>query len=143
MINSVFNLGSDHKLFKDGEQAKGVLTNVDQRKSSTMNVMFDVRGHAKLPDGEQVEFAAEKLNSHKLGWFKVGQVVPVRYDADDHTKVALDTPALEAKHKLDRAQAVEHFAHQTDDAAVARADAKLARGGAPGPEDDWPDDGIN
>jgi hypothetical protein len=30
---------------------------------------------------EQVDFAAEKLNSHKLGWFKVGQVVPVRYRA--------------------------------------------------------------
>ena len=138
----MFNLSGDHKLLKDGAQAKGVLTDVGERKSSSHANIFDVRGHAKLPGGEQVDFAAEKLNSHKLGWFKVGQIVPVRYDADDHTKVALDIPALEAKHAKDRADAIEHFAHQHDDAAVARADAELARGGAPGPDDDWPEDGI-
>jgi hypothetical protein len=142
MLCRMFNLGGDHKLMKDGEQAKGVLTNVGLHKSGSHNLMFDVRGHAKLPGGEQVEFAAEKLNSHKVGAFKVGQVVPVRYDAEDHTKVALDTPALEAKHAADRAAAEYHLSHQTDDAAVARADAKLARGGAPGDEDDWPEDGI-
>jgi hypothetical protein len=96
----------------------------------------------KLPGGEQVDFAAEKLSSHELGWFKVGQIVPVRYDASDHSKVVLDIPALEAKHAADVADAKQMLSHQHDDAAVARADAKLARGGAPGPEDDWPEDGI-
>jgi hypothetical protein len=138
----MFNHSGDHKLLKDGAQAKGVLTEVGERKSSSHWNIFDVRGHAKLPGGLQVEFAAEKLSSHELGWFKVGQIVPVRYDADDQTKVALDIPALEAKHAADRAEATEHLAHQHDDAAVARADAKLARGGAPGDEDDWPEDGI-
>jgi hypothetical protein len=142
MLCAVFNLTHDHKLLKDGEQAKGVLTNVGERKSSSHNIIFDVRGHAKLPGGEQVEFEAEKLDSHKVGWFKVGQIVPVRYDADDHTNVALDIPALETKHAADRAQAMDQLSHQHDDAAVARADASLARGGAPGLEDDWPDDGI-
>ena len=104
--------------------------------------MFDVRGHARLPGSGQVDFGAQKLDTHKLGWFKVGQIVPVRYDAGDPTKVALDIPALEAKHKADRAKAKDQLANQRDDAAVARAGAKLARGGAPGLEDDWPDDGI-
>ena len=54
-------------------------------------------------------------------------VVPVRYDAGDHTKVALDVAALEAKHRVDRAQADDRLANQRDDAAVARAGEARAR----------------
>ena len=141
-LRAVFLHDRDHKLLKDGTQAKGVVTSVHERKSSSHNVLFDITGHLRLPGGAQVDFEAEKLDSHKLGWFKVGQIVPVRYDRADTTKAALDIPALEAKHSADRTEAKDQLANQHDAAAVARADAKLARGGAPGLEDDWPEDGI-
>lgn len=140
--SAMFTRHEDHALLKHGAQAKGVLTNVGEHRSASHNIHFDVRGHVKLPGGQQVDFQAENLDSHKLGWFKVGQVVPVRYDTEDHSKVLLDVPALEQQHAADRAAAKDVLAHQTDDAAVARADAKLARGGAVGDEDDWPEDGI-
>lgn len=138
----MFNRSPDHKLFKEGDLGKGVVTTVRQRKSSSHNVMFDIGGHTKLPGGVQVDFEAEKLDSHRLGWFKVGQIVPVRDSSAPDVKVALDVPALEAQHEADRARAHDWLANQHDDAAVARADAKLARGEELGPEDDWPGDAI-
>ncbi len=45
-------------------------------------------------------------------------------------------------HAADKVAAKDHLAHQHDDAAVARAEAQLARGDTPGLEYDWPEDGI-
>jgi hypothetical protein len=105
----MFNRTSGHKVLKDGEQAKGVVTGVREHPTGSHNLFFDIRVQVTFSDGEQVEFEAEKLNMHEVGRFKVGEKVPVRYAAADHSTVLLDIPALEQKHAGDVAAAKEHF----------------------------------
>ena len=70
------------------------------------------------------------LSSLKVGSLYEGTIVPVRYDASDHSKVVIDVDALEAQHLADRQIQVDAVQRQTA-ARVAQADAQLA--GTAGP----------
>jgi hypothetical protein len=122
-----------HKLLKNGEQGHGVVTDRhDQAVESgtkSFSMLFEIHGHINFPDGTQSGFKSEWLNSHNVGDIQAGTVVPVRYDASDHSKVVLDVVALEEKHKA----AVERDAarlEQEKTKAIADADAEAARANA-------------
>src|SRR5262249_46558758 len=88
--------------------------------SDNDRIHYRVVVRAKFPDGSTTEFTKGALDFHDVGYLYEGSVVPVRYDPSDHSKVVLDIPALEARHK------------QATAAQQAQLDAQLAHLGEPG-----------
>ena len=131
MLEKVFH----HKLLKNGEQGQGVITEMrDQASESSgshYNTLFAVKGHIKFPDGAETEFSAEMLNSGKVGMLQEGAVVPVRYDASDHSKVVLDVVALEEQEKS-KMQETMDLLEQRKAERIAEADAQTSQGNQPG-----------
>ncbi len=119
-----------HHLLSDGEQGQGVITERhDQGTESSSKgwaELFEIKGHIKFPDGTESQFSANMLNSLKVGSLYEGTIVPVRYDASDHSKVVIDVNALEAQHLANHQSKVDAVKQQTA-ARVAEADAQLAR----------------
>jgi hypothetical protein len=90
----------------------------------------DVR--VSFPDGSPpVEFMQKNLDRYKHGWKLKGDVVPVRYDASDHSKIAVDVSALENERHAESAEA-----GTSGDALVARAEQELAGNDTPEPRTD-------
>jgi hypothetical protein len=126
-----------HKLLKAGEQGQGVITERHDQATESSNTsfsyLFELQGHIRFPDGTQTEFRSEWLSSHKVGDIKVGSIVPVRYDAMDHSKAVLDVVALEERRDAevektkqwledDKARTIEQA-----DATAAAANAETER----------------
>jgi hypothetical protein len=122
-----------HKLLREGEQGQGVVTKrrdqAAESSSSSYSMMFEIEGHITFPDGTQTEFRSEWLNSRKVGDIEESAIVPIRYDAADHSKVVLDVVALEAKKQAAKAQAEDALDEQTAK-AIAEADAQAAQANA-------------
>ncbi len=123
-----------HHLLKDGEQGQGVITERHlqgtESNSKGWGELLEVKGHIKFPDGTESQFSANLLSSLKVGSLYEGTIVPVRYDASDHSKVVIDVDALEAQHLADHQSQLDAVQRQTA-ALVAQADAQLA--GTAGP----------
>jgi hypothetical protein len=109
--------GRKKKLYAEGAQTQGVVV---KQASANDRIHYRVVVRAKFPDGSTTEFTKGALDFHDVGYLYQGSVVPVRYDASDHSKVALDIPALEARHK------------QATAAQQAQLDAQVAHLGEPG-----------
>ncbi len=124
-----------HKLLKEGEQGQGVVTKRHDQGSESSNgvysILFEIQGHIRFPDETETQFKSELLSTHKVGDITEGSIVPVRYNASDHSKVVLDVIALEAA-KQARVHEAEAYLEQRKAQAIADADAKLAQGNAPG-----------
>jgi hypothetical protein len=122
-----------HKLLKEGEQGQGVITNRhDQAAESgthSFSVLFELEGHIKFPDGTKSEFKSEWLSTSKVGDIQEGDIVPVRYDTSDHSKVVLDVVALEQK-KQAEVEKTEASVQTRKTQAIAEADAKTAEANA-------------
>ncbi len=122
-----------HKLLKEGEQGQGVVTKrhdqAAESGTSSFSILFELEGHVKFADGTQAEFRSEWLSSRKVGDIQEGTIVPVRYDASDHSKVVLDVVALEQKVQADDEHAEAWEAKQKSK-AIAQADAEAARANA-------------
>ncbi len=122
-----------HKLLKEGEQGQGVVTKrhyqASESSTSGFSELFEIHGHIKFPDGTQTEFKSEWLNSRKVGDIQEGAIVPVRYDASDHSKVVLDVVALEENERANVEQAKDWLAQQKA-TEIAEADAKAAEANA-------------
>ena len=106
------------KLWSKGAQANGVVVKLwwHSRLQGTYGIEFRV----KFPDGSTADVKERFLDASNQGYVSEGDVVPVRYDPSDYSKVRLDVPALEAPLKDAKA------------AKDARRDAALARLGEPG-----------
>ncbi|MGO9971558.1 MAG: SHOCT domain-containing protein [Solirubrobacteraceae bacterium] len=119
-----------HHLLKEGERGQGVITERHgqgtESNSKGWGELFEIKGHIKFPDGTESQFSANMLNSLNVGSLYEGTIVPVRYDASDHSKVVIDVNALEAQHLADHQSRVDAVEQQTA-ARVAEADAQLAR----------------
>jgi hypothetical protein len=119
-----------HKLLKEGEQGQGVVTKRHDQASESSNnsfsILFELQGHIKFPDGTQTEFRSEWLSTHKVGDIQVGSIVPVRYAAEDHSKIVLDVVALEERKRADVEQAKE-WLDRDKEQAIEQADAKSGR----------------
>ncbi len=88
-------LGAHKKLYTEGAQAEGQVIYFGWESSACWNYHLTVR--MKLPDGSSKEFKTGRINKDDYGTLFEGAVVPVRYDPTDHSKVALDLPALKAR----------------------------------------------
>ena len=113
--------GSKKKLYADGAQTEGMVVGTFRYDANMGS--FGVKVRVKLPDGSTTEFKTRwPLYPSDVGYLFDGSVVPVRYDPSDHSKVALDIPALEASHK------------QATAAQQAQLDAQVADLGKSGAE---------
>jgi hypothetical protein len=134
--------GKKQRLLEEGERGQGVVT---QRRAGGMTTThagggsgrhtinwFELQGHIKFPDGTQTEFRSGKLSSDKVGNIGEGKIVPVRYDASDHSKVVLDVATLEAQHTAEREQTQARL-DQRKEQAIAEADARAAQANPDGP----------
>lgn len=104
----------------EGAQTNGVVikrwvNNVEQGGWS-----YGIEFRVKFPDGSTADHKQRFLYAGDVGQISEGDVVPVRYDPQNYSRVALDTPALKAPFKDAKA------------AQDARRDAALARLGEPG-----------
>jgi hypothetical protein len=109
--------GRHKKLYAEGAQTEGV---VIKQASANDRIHFRVVVRAKFPDGSTAEFHSQFLDVYDVGSLYQGSVVPVRYDPSDHSKAALDIPALKARNK------------QATAAQQAQLDAQVAHLGEPG-----------
>jgi hypothetical protein len=89
-------------------------------------------GHRKklLPDGPQAELR-QKVNVADIGALRgrVGDVLPVRYDPEDRSELAIDVPAIRAE--------VEGAERRLNEEAVARGRRAL-EGEADAPAEGFP-----
>ena len=101
------------KLWREGSRTEGVVLSLwwHSKLEGTYGVEFRV----KFPDGSTADVKERFLTTSRQGLVSEGDVVPVRYDPSDYSKVRLDVPALEAP--LQAAQAAQD----------ARRDAALER----------------
>ncbi|WP_037602145.1 hypothetical protein [Streptacidiphilus rugosus] len=116
--------GGQHKLVRDGVQARGVVLGVETKSvagASSAAGAVPVRLHLRVhfDDGSTAEVSCRVgglLRSSALA-YAVGDVVPVRHAAEDRTKIVVDEPALAAERDaVQQAQQAE---------AVARAEQRL------------------
>jgi hypothetical protein len=102
---------------------------------------LDVRVGVSFDDGSTSE-SASKLDSYDVGKHREGDLVPVRCDPRDHSKIAIDVPALAAE--FERQSGVEQAEEDAEQAradaekadAIARAEAQLKGGETPEPTSD-------
>jgi hypothetical protein len=82
------------KLWSEGAQTDGVVVKLwwHSRLQGTYGIEFRV----KFPDGSTADVKERFLDASNQGYVSEGDVVPVRYDPSDYSKVRLDVPALEA-----------------------------------------------
>jgi hypothetical protein len=111
--------GGKKKLYAEGAQTDGVVL---KQASANDRIHFRVVVRAKLSDGSTTEFHSQFLDVHDVGSLYQGSVVPVRYDPSDHSKIALDLPALKSTHA------------QAEAAQQAQLAAQVAHLEEPGPQ---------
>jgi hypothetical protein len=124
--------GSHKKLYRDGAETEGVVVRTRAAVNPlTVDPGYEVVVRAKFPDGSTSEFTQGTLKggggwlyAQSVGTPYVGQVVPVRYDPSNRSKVVVDLPALEARHQEATAEATA--------AQQAQLDAEVAHLGEPG-----------
>jgi hypothetical protein len=106
------------KLWSEGAQTGGVVVKLwwHSRLQGTYGIEFRV----KFPDGSTADVKERFLDASNQGYVSEGDVVPVRYDPSDYSKVRLDVPALEAPLK------------DAKTAQAARVDEALTRLSEPG-----------
>lgn len=120
----MFGIGK-RKLVRDGAQIDGVVIcshpPADTGRGGIGNIYrVDVRVH--FQDGSMAEFSSGRLNRYEVGWKLEGDIVPVRYDPANRSRIEVDTPALIAAREAN-ATAVS----SSQNAAIARSEAELAR----------------
>ena len=106
------------KLWSEGAQTEGVVVKLWWH--SRLQGTYGIEVRVKFPDGSTADVKERFLDASNQGYVSEGDVVPVRYDPSDYSKVRLDVPALEAP--LTNAKAAQG----------AHVDAALARLGQPG-----------
>lgn len=118
--------GGKKKLYSEGAQTEGVVTKARAVANPlTVDPGYEVVVRAKFPDGSTTEFTQGHvmgggwLWAQSVGTPYVGQVVPVRYEPSDRSKVVVDLQALEERHK------------QANAAQQAQLDAQVAHLGEP------------
>jgi hypothetical protein len=121
--------GHRKKLLRDGARADAVVTD---RKGVNLTdggfTAHELALEVHFPDGSRAELR-EKVNVADIGATRgrVGDVLPVRYDTEDRSAVAIDVPAIRAE--VDEAQ------QRLDREAVARGRRAL-EGGAAAPQEE-------
>jgi hypothetical protein len=113
-----------NKLYKKGIAAQGVIVwRSPNNKQYFEFADYQARTRLQLPDGSTAE-RKDDLNGNEDGEFYEGDMIPVRYDAKDHSHFVIDFPLIEGRQKERQAQ--------SQAAKDARVEAQLARANQPG-----------
>jgi hypothetical protein len=116
-----------HHLLKHGVEAQGVVTDHKEIAHDQFGGELDysMRVRVRFEDGTETEIVHRWTKREKVGSLRVGDKVPVRYDAADHSKVVIDLPALEAAHARKIAEAEATIKHYEEE-RIAKAQAEIA-----------------
>jgi hypothetical protein len=119
-----------NKLYKKGVAAQGVIVKrwVNNQHDVTFGD-YHVTTRLQLPDGSTAE-RKDSLHRRDDGDFHEGDMIPVRYDANDHSHFVIDFPLIEGRQKELQAR--------SQDATSARIEEQLARANQPGAGADRP-----
>ena len=119
-----------HHLLKHGVAGQGVVTSHKEIAHDQFGGELDYSMHVRVrfEDGAETEIVHRWTKRAKVGILRVGDKVPVRYDAGDHSKVIIDMPALEAAHAQKIADA-EATLKRYDEERIAKAQAEIAAQG--------------
>src|SRR5437588_6675099 len=108
-----------HKVSRDGAQAQALVlgkkiyaTEVESGRTSACRYQLRV----KFEDGSTTEISRRAFD-HTLASAAVGDVIPVRYDPADRSKIELDRHAIVERQKAE--------AREWDAAAIARGEKAL------------------
>jgi flagellin-like hook-associated protein FlgL len=82
--------------------------------------IYRVELRVRFDDGLTAELHT-KLDKTKVGEYQEADIVPVRYDASDHSKILVDVPALEAEFQRSQATAKSEKASR-----IASSEAQFA-----------------
>jgi hypothetical protein len=111
--------------------SEGVQANAIVMKTREYDMRGDSGGYDRVHLDVEIHFAdgttaaiSLKAKTADVGLVDVGQILPVRYDDNDHSKVEIDVPAMKA-HRA----AAQDAARARD---IARAEAQLAGPAAEG-----------
>jgi hypothetical protein len=118
----VLGLGNS-KLVREGAETHGVVIDVKRQVVTGGNFgdTYHITVRVQFEDGSAAE-TRQKLSASKAGKHFDAAIVPVRYDAADHSKLAVDVPALEA---LRAATLAERETSRKE--RIARAEAEVGQ----------------
>ena len=110
------------KVLAEGARAEGVVID-SQAPADTgrggIGVKYRLTARVRFDDGVTAEVSSGWLDRTEVGWKLEGDIVPVRYDPADRTKIEIDVPALIA--------AREQGVAALRDRAIASGEDDLAR----------------
>jgi hypothetical protein len=123
----VLGLGNS-KLLREGAETHGVVIDVKRQVLTGGNFgdTYHIKVRVQFDDGSVAE-TRQKLSASKAGKHFGAAIVPVRYDARDHSRIVVDVPALEA---LRVATLAERETVRQE--RIARAEAEMGQETAPG-----------
>jgi hypothetical protein len=92
----VLGLGNS-KLLREGAETQGVVIDVKRQMLTGGNFgdTYHITVRVQFDDGSSAE-TRQKLSASRAGKHFDAAIVPVRYDVADHSKIAVDVPALKA-----------------------------------------------
>jgi hypothetical protein len=127
--------GQKKKLLSAGAQGWGVVTKAKMPAHGREYVWV----RAEFPDGSTGECGPYELWMPKVGFRVEGDVVPVRYDPDDHSKLTIDMPAMEQQYAQEEESGTSHLDAQRErnrehqPGSVGAAASEDGPAGAPDP----------
>jgi Short C-terminal domain len=112
----------EKKLLREGMEARAVVLKADYRWDGMGGThhIYRVELRIRFDDGSTAELHT-KLDRNQVGEYGQADIIPVRYDATDHSKIVVDVPALEAE--FQRSQVTREAEKAS---RIARSEAKLA-----------------
>jgi hypothetical protein len=116
----MFGRGND-ELLREGAEAKGVVIETKMRSNTEgrLEPNYRVKVRVKFEDGSTAEFK-QKLNKSRVGLHWEGDIVPVRYNTADHSKIMIDLPAI-ALPEVDRGARKTEAISSAEDEIAKRA----------------------
>jgi hypothetical protein len=109
------------RLIREGPQAQAVVIDaVVHMLDGAAPGSYDLALRVHFPDGVTSE-VSRRADAADVGIVSVGDTLPIRYDAEDRSKVEIDVPTFRRQREAEQQRA--------NDAAIANAEAAL---GAPG-----------
>jgi Lon protease (S16) C-terminal proteolytic domain/Protein of unknown function (DUF3592) len=113
------------QLLRSGARGQGVVSRHEMIARSQFGdeTWYSVHVRFRFDDGTETEIS-QGCARDKIGMLEVGDKVPVRFDPGDHSAVALDMPALEARHQ-EKTAAASAARKRADDEKIARAQAEI------------------
>jgi hypothetical protein len=84
-----------NKLYHHGVPGRGVIINLHEERMLGQVKHYDVVVQVEFDDGTHGQIS-QRLKHSESGDCRAGDILPVRYDGKDHSKLVLDMPAIEA-----------------------------------------------